>query len=49
MVAQTTIAPVDRMKILLQAQNEHYKHLSESQFKSRCFRKRALTKAAHDA
>lgn len=28
MVAQTTIAPVDRMKILLQAQNEHYKHLS---------------------
>ena len=35
MVAQTTIAPVDRMKILLQAQNEHYKHLSKSvEFKS---------------
>ena len=31
MVAQTTIAPVDRMKILLQAQNEHYKHLSKSE------------------
>ena len=48
MVAQTTIAPVDRMKILLQAQNEHYKHLSKSKFMStppsRCLRKRALTK-----
>lgn len=25
--AKTTIAPLDRVKILLQAQNPHYKHL----------------------
>jgi hypothetical protein len=29
MAGQTTVAPLDRVKILLQAQNEHYKHLGE--------------------
>ncbi len=28
--AKTTIAPLDRVKILLQAQNPHYKHLGET-------------------
>lgn len=28
--AKTTIAPLDRIKILLQAQNPHYKHLGIS-------------------
>jgi len=27
MAAKTTVAPLDRIKILLQAQNQHYKHL----------------------
>lgn len=27
--AKTTIAPLDRVKILLQAQNPHYKHLGK--------------------
>lgn len=30
MVAKTGVAPLDRIKILLQAQNKHYKHLGES-------------------
>lgn len=29
--AKTTIAPLDRIKILLQAQNPHYKHLGKYQ------------------
>jgi len=29
--SKTTVAPLDRMKILLQAQHEHYKHLSKNQ------------------
>lgn len=28
--AKTTIAPLDRIKILLQAQNPHYKHLGKT-------------------
>lgn len=28
--AKTTIAPLDRVKILLQAQNPHYKHLGKT-------------------
>ncbi len=29
MVAKSAVAPLDRIKILLQAQNAHYKHLGE--------------------
>ena len=31
MVAKTGVAPLDRIKILLQAQNKHYKHLGEKE------------------
>lgn len=27
--AKTTVAPLDRVKVLLQAHNHHYKHLGE--------------------
>lgn len=29
MCSKTAVAPLDRIKILLQAQHEHYKHLGE--------------------
>lgn len=29
MVSKTTVAPLDRIKILLQAHNVHYKHLGK--------------------
>lgn len=33
--AKTTIAPLDRVKILLQAQNPHYKHLGNEKTKNK--------------
>ncbi|XP_027289505.1 graves disease carrier protein homolog isoform X2 [Cricetulus griseus] len=32
--AKTTVAPLDRVKVLLQAHNHHYKHLGELQMLS---------------
>ena len=32
MCAKTTVAPLDRIKILLQAHNKHYKHHGELQY-----------------
>lgn len=34
--AKTTIAPLDRIKILLQAQNPHYKHLGKNKQTHQC-------------
>ena len=30
MIAKSAVAPLDRVKILLQAQNKYYRHLGES-------------------
>ena len=32
--AKSTVAPFDRVKILLQAHNKHYKHLGEYKFQA---------------